>query len=136
MLLYADAVASYFGRTDYGTNDFDAEFSAWQASLRGAFGEPSPFQTFVNLLPAAYTAVGTTGAATRTGLGAKADRVTIVDEAARAVVVLASTKGRDLRSLANSGALRAALAADGWTDDPSAPSGLPAPGVLLALLNG
>ena len=135
LLLYADAIASYFGRTDYGTNDFDAEFIAWQSNLKASFGAAT-LGSFVAGLPAVATAVGTTGAATRTGLGAKADRITIVEETARAVVVLAPKKGRDLKNLANSNALRAALQADGWTDDPNTTSGLPAPGVLLALLNG
>jgi hypothetical protein len=135
LLLYADAVASYFGRTDYGTNDFDAEFGAWQANLNGAFTEESPLQTFVNLLPAAYTAVGTTGAATRIGLGAKADRIALVDNQARAVVVLSQTSKRDVRGLASNNGLKAALNEGGWTDDPNIATGLPAPGVLLALLS-
>jgi hypothetical protein len=136
LLLYADAIASYFGRIDYGINDFDAEFRAWQANLRGAFAEQSPFQTFVNLLPAAYAAVGTTGAQTLTQVGARADRITLVDEMARAVVVLAPTGGRDLRSLAKTSALQQALQSDGWIGPADAATGLPAAGVLFALLNG
>jgi len=136
LLLYADAIASYFGRVDYGTNDFDAEFIAWQSNLRGAFGEPAPFDTFVAQLPAAYTAVGATSAQTLTRVGAKADRISLVDATARAVVVLAPMNGRDLKTLAKSSALQQALQADGWSGDPNAPSGLPAAGVLLALLTG
>jgi len=55
---------------------------------------------------------------------------------ARAVVVLAPTGGRDLRNLAKTSALRQALQSDGWIGPADAASGLPAAGVLFALLNG
>jgi hypothetical protein len=133
LLLYADAIASYFGTSDYGTNDFNAEFIAWQSNLKGAFNGAS-LASFVAGLPAVATAVGTDGAATTTGLGTKANRITLVETGAAAVIVLAPTSNKDLRGLAKDGGLRAALQAEGWTGDPNTATRLPSAGVLFALL--
>jgi hypothetical protein len=134
LLIYANAIAGYFGRADYATNDFDADFQAWNAGARATFSE-TPFTRFVQQYPAAYTAVGVTGADARTGLGTKPAAVVDPNPAGRAVVVLAAPRSRNANDLAKRGPLTAALQRSGWTDSPvtSDRTGLPSPGVLLAL---
>ena len=135
LVLYADAVTSYFGRADFGTNDFDADFTVWQSNLKATFGGIT-FASFVAGLPTVATAVGTTSAAASTGLGTKADRVVLVGTGARAVVELVPLRTRDLAGVANDAGLRRALVVDGWTGDANASTGLPDAGVLFALLKG
>lgn len=134
LLLYANAIAGYFGRVDYGTNDFDAEFQAWNAGIRSAVSD-SPFTRFVQQYPAAYTAVGALGAEVRTGLGTRPATVVDSDPAGRAVVVVAALRSRDANDLAKRRALTDALQRSGWTDGPvpTDRTGLPSAGVLLAL---
>lgn len=134
LLLYGNAVAGYFGRTDYGTNDFDAEFQAWNAGLRSTFAD-STFTRFVQQYPAAFTAVGAVGAEVATGLGTRPARVIEPSPAGRAVVVVAALRERDAKDLAKRRALTDALQRLRWTDAPvpTEQTGLPAAGVLLTL---
>ena len=134
LLLYGNAVAGYFGHADYGTNDFDAEFQAWNAGLRSTFAD-STFTRFVQQYPAAYTAVGAVGAEVATGLGTRPASVIEPSPAGRAVVVVAAVRQRDANDLSKRKALTDALRRSGWTDGPvpTNQTGLPAAGVLLAL---
>jgi hypothetical protein len=134
LLLYANAVAGYFGRADYGTNDFDAEFQAWNAGFRSTLTD-APFTRFVQQYPAAFTAVGALGAEVATGLGTRAASVFEPNPPGRAVVVVAAVRQRDANDLAKRKALTDALQHSGWTDAPvpTDRTGLPGAGVLLAL---
>jgi hypothetical protein len=134
LLLYGNAVAGYFGRADYGTNDFDAEFQAWNAGLRSTFTD-SPFARFVQQYPAAFTAVGAVGAEVATSLGTRQATVIEPSPAGRAVVVVAAVRPRDANDLAKRRVLTDALQRSGWTGGPvpTDRTGLPAAGVLLAL---
>lgn len=142
VLLFGNAVSGYFGRADIATNDFenDDAFAAWRAKVAGTFSESDPFLPFVQQLPAKYAAVGVTQAEEQAGVGARADQITIVQPtpAATAIVVLApigsGARATQVEKLAAAPALLDALKQAGWAVGQAPPqTGLPAPGVLLAL---
>jgi len=118
-LLLADAATSYFGRTAFATNDFDDLFRVWRTNL---VATPGTFTDFIQFFPAKFSAVGAIRAVADPGTR----EVDLIDQSASAVVVLADLTGRTRTS-----DLQRILIAGGWTD-PGA-SGLPDPGVLLAL---
>ena len=142
LLLVGNATQGYFARPDIATNDFGADdgFGPWFAKLKRAAQQPSdPFVQFIQQFPASFSLVGVIGAKEQAGVGTRASTVTVISPspAASAVVVVVplnpKADGR-VRSLARSGAFRDELKTEGWTVD-AVPdtSGLPDPGVLLAL---
>lgn len=139
LLVYATAVASWFGRTDFGTNDFDAEFTAWQSNLKSAFAD-DPVPTFVQQLPAAYTAVGSTSVDIQRNLGTRADRVSVLTPppATTVLLVLAPLRSQTqqrVQGIARSRDLARAITDAGWDGPTTAASNLPSAGVMSALLS-
>ncbi len=142
LLLYGNAVTGYFGRTDIATNDFETDpgFSAWRAKVKTTFMESDPFVQFVTQLPAKFAAVGVTAAEEKTNVGTQADKVVVMDPQpqATAVVVLAPVgegpRAREVEKLAGTRGMTDVLGQQGWAVGQSpAETGLPSPGVLLAL---
>jgi hypothetical protein len=140
LLLYGNAVTGYFGRTDIATNDFDDAFNAWRAKVKTTFMEADPFLMFVTQLPAKFAAVGVTLAEEQTNVGAQAEKVTVIDPTpqATAIVVLApvgsGARAERVEQLARGERLGQTLQLQGWSvGQVPAQSGLPSPGVLLAL---
>lgn len=126
----ATAASSFFGTTDFASNDFDgAGFRGWLDALTepSGRGEQAPIGTLVTAR-GKYTAVGDVAAAVGTR------DVSVLEEAGpqAALVVVVPFPGGD--RLPGPGPLRESLLAAGWTD----PEGqaLPAllkPGVMAAL---
>lgn len=130
ILALGNAASSFFERTDFATNDFDDRFLVWKAKVTAT---PGSYLSFIQQFPAAFSAVGTTQAeVTATGLGGRSVAVNVSPPPARVVAVIAPLAGRRVSGLVPS--LQDGLRTAGWsTDDLDAPSGLPSPGVLLAL---
>jgi hypothetical protein len=139
LLTFANAVVSWFGRTDIGTVDLaDEAFQDWVRRLERSipsFGGPqgTPFDQLL-LLPSPNV-VGTTEAEVEAKAGARRGELTVTYPApmAQADAVLASGAGTPVPDdLAAT--IGGALQAGAW-DPPSAapPGGLPAPPVLQAL---
>jgi hypothetical protein len=91
-------------------------------------------------LPAKFAAVGVTQAEEQTNVGAQADKVVVVNPApqATAVVVLApvgeGARAKNVEGLATTKGMTDALQQEGWAvGQIPATTGLPDPGVLLAL---
>jgi hypothetical protein len=138
LLVFSNAVVSYFGRTDVSLIDFqtDDAFRAWLARLEGAvptFGDAVTTPLDLMLVQPRFDVVGTTTAEISEKVGAQSDRFSVLypSPMAQADAVMASTG-------ALPGGLReaaaGALTASGWTDpagDPTA--GLPSPGAMQAL---
>jgi hypothetical protein len=139
LLLIGNAASGYFGKADIATNDFDSDdlFGPWFSKLKRSQQSSDPFVPFIQQFPASFSAVGGIGAKVDAGIGAKA--VTVISpspQAAAVVVVVAVNPKADgrVRGLARSGAFRDELKAEGWAvDQVPDSSGLPDPGVLLAL---
>ena len=139
LLLIGNAASGYFGKPDIATNDFDSDdlFGPWFAKLKRSEQSTDPFLPFIQQFPASFSAVGGIGAKVTAGIGARAVTVINPTPQASAVVVVVPVNpkadGR-VRSLARSGGFRDELKAEGWTlDAVPESSGLPDPGVLLAL---
>lgn len=128
LLLLGNAASGYFGRTDFATNDFDAEFGVWRSNV---VATPATFATFLLQFPAAFSAVGTIAA--QADAGARTSEVVFVGPppTASAVVVLAQVDSN--RAQGRAGDLTKALRDARWDTAPPASSGLPDAGVLLAL---
>ena len=139
LLTFANAVVSWFGRTDIGTVDLaDEAFQDWVRRLERSipsFGGPqgTPFDQLL-LLPSPNV-VGTTEAEVEAKAGARRDELTVTYPApmAQADAVLVSGAGTSVPDgLAAS--LGEALQAGTWSPPSAAPpGGLPAPPVLQAL---
>lgn len=140
-LVTGAAVSGYVGRADYATNDLDLDeaFTGWFAKLRGSARPGDSFREFVQRFPAAFSAASATGVQAATGLGARAGQITVVapDPPVQMIAVLAPVgdQAADAADLARSDRLRDAFTEAGWHSAPAPdePSGLPDPGVLLAL---
>ncbi len=140
LLLLGSAASTFFGRSDFATNDFSQPgFDQFRAAVVRAEKESPPFTQFVQQFPAAYSAVGATEADTTTGLGVHAPDVQIIrgDPAATTGAVgytlARSAHDGEVKAFALSRAMRDALASEGWSPDGPPGNGLPNPGVLLAL---
>jgi hypothetical protein len=138
LLLFANAVSGFFGRTDIATNDFgDDAFATWRVKVRDATTKADdPFSTFILQFPAAFSAVGAVHADAASKVGARVSEVASFTPAppATAVVVLAPIGSTDPSGLARDAALTDTLKGMGWsTDARDPPTGLPDAGVLLAL---
>lgn len=142
LLVFGNAVASWFGTTDVGTNEFqnDDQFRRWLTQLESSIpffgdGATTPFDRLL-LLPEPH-AVGTTQAEVRAKAGSQSDRVATVypGPMARADAVLAPAEGRTLSNQEELVVVASeALTTSGW-DDPTdaASTGLPPAGALEAL---
>jgi hypothetical protein len=122
-VVLASAATSYFGSTGFATNDFDDQFRVWKSKLLATAGS---FSDFIRFFPAQFSAVGTVGALANPG--ARANEVVFIPSDGSTVVVVSDLTGRGGR-VAND--LKRILLQDGWSDP--GPSGLPDPGVVLAL---
>lgn len=128
-ILLGGAAVDYFGRTDFATNDFDDAFRVWKAKVTKT---AASFSTFLQQFPAAFSAVGAIDA--QADPAARAAEVTKFGTSSRAaaVVVIGSVEGRKTGNVAKQ--LKPLLEARGWSSGGvSDPTGLPDPGVLLAL---
>lgn len=159
-LALAQAVGSWFGRTDFAANDFqDPAFRRWFEQLeRGVPSYPSPPRTPLEEMlskgPATFDVAASTEAAAAGPIARSRvnDQLSIIypSPLSTADVVLAPVAGSDgetrLRKLVESRDTAAALTGQGWrvdglppaggvpTEPPLPPgSGLPRPGVLQAL---
>jgi hypothetical protein len=128
LLLLGNAAADYFGRTDFASNDFDDAFVVWKAKMTAT---PATFSEFILKFPAAFSAVGTTEQELTAGKGSKPVASIGPTASASATVTIASVGSE--RALGLSGDLTKELKGLGWGDAPSTATGLPDPGVLLAL---
>ena len=129
LLLLAHAASGYFGDAGFATNDFDDSFLVWKSKVTAT---PASFTTFIQQFPAAFSAVGTTRVETASGTGTRPVAVVDASPAARAVVVIARVQRHSVPGFTNP--LKERLRDAGWsTDGVDAPTGLPDPGVLLAL---
>jgi hypothetical protein len=141
LLLFGNAATGYFGRTNISTNDFDdPSFMAWRTKLKMTFMDVDPFGEFVTQLPAKFSGVGVTSAEEKGNVGTKADQVMVVNPTppASAVVTLApvgtGSRADEVSRVANSASLQDTLRFEGWSvGDIPKDTGLPTPGVLLAL---
>ncbi|MEY2402627.1 MAG: hypothetical protein QOD38_178 [Acidimicrobiaceae bacterium] len=130
LLLLGNAASGYFGNADFATNDFDTDpgFNFWRSNVTST---PASFSEFILKFPAAFSAVGTTDREVQAGKGSRDVALLTPDPAASAVVVLAEVD--DQRALDLADDLTALLKQAGWMPDPPDATGLPNPGVLLAL---
>jgi hypothetical protein len=135
----AAALAGYFGRADYATNDLDEDVGArpWLDNVNGRLAAAAGFgagslQSFV-LQQGSARAYLTTGATAAGVAGGGQFHVRTPAPAAKVVAAFTPAATRGARI--DAGAVRKALRAAGWADaQPSATDeGLPSPGVLLAL---
>jgi hypothetical protein len=138
LLVFGNAVASYFGRTDFSAIDFstDPGFRPWVTRLEQAipeFGDELTTPLDLMLLRPRFDVVGTTQAEFTEKAGAQSARFTVTYPApmAQADAVIASTGRAPAVPLP---VLAAALVEKGWGEPAADPTaGLPAPGVLDAL---
>lgn len=145
----AQASASWFGRTDYASNDFaDPEFQRWLRQLaRGAPNPPVPPRTPLDDMLSKgsatfdITAAPLASAQARITASRDRDRLEIVYPAQPVMfdVVVAPVAGSEagarLVGLLSSKEAAAAFERAGWDAGPdvTSPTGLPGPGVLQAL---
>jgi len=127
LLLLGNAASGYFGRTDFATNDFDAEFGVWRSNVTTT---PATFGEFLLKFPAAFSAVGAIAAQADPGTHTQDVAFIGPPPAVSAVAVLTAVDSN--RAQGRAGDLTKALHDGGWGDVPAA-TGLPDPGVLLAL---
>jgi hypothetical protein len=137
LLVFANAVVSYFGRSDISAIDLstDAGFLPWVTRLEQAvptFGDALTTPLDLMLVQPRFDVVGTTKAEIAQKAAAQASRFTVTYPApmAQADAVLAAPGA--VPPIVD--AARAALTKHGWTaptGDPTA--GLPQPGVMEAL---
>jgi hypothetical protein len=128
-LLLGNAATGYFSRTDFATNDFDDAFGLWRANLTASTGT---FTTFIQLFPAAFSAIGTTEVEVARGVGTRPVATIVPIRKASAIVVLTAVNGGRVDRLSSE--LGRLLETNGWsTKDLARTTELPNPGVLLAL---
>lgn len=142
-LVLGAAAAGFFGTSAFASNDFDEKFQAWLSRLEAAAGDPSPLGLLLQQGRAAFAAVGATEAEIETQVEPSRvrDEVTVLypEPVATAYLVLApvtGARGADrLDEILTSPGAQVALSDAGWQRPPAAPapSGLPSPGVLIAL---
>ena len=128
LLMLGNAAATYFGRTDFATNDFDDPFTVWKAKVTATV---ATFDQFIVQFPALFSAVGTTKRELDGGKGAKAVAQIVPNPSASAIVMITSVDSE--RALGLESDLTKELKGQGWGDALPQASGLPDPGVLLAL---
>jgi hypothetical protein len=126
LLIFGNSAAGYFGRTDFATNDFDDAFAVWRANVTAT---PGSFNDFILKFPAAFSAVGTTEEEIA-GKGARPVAQIVPVPSASAIVTLTAVDSSRAAGKAND--LTKLLRDSGWGPVPTS-SGLPNPGVLLAL---
>jgi hypothetical protein len=129
-ILLGGATVDYFGgRTDFAINDFDDAFPVWKAKVTKT---PASFSTFLQQFPAAFSAVGAIDVLANPGSRANEVSKIPTTSHAAAVVVVTSVDGGKTGNVAKQ--LGPVLQQQGWsTDRLDDPTGLPDPGVLLAL---
>ena len=129
LLLLGNAASGFFASTTFATNDFDDAFLVWKANVTR---QPGSFTPFIQQFPAAFSAVGTTRLEVATQSGSRPVATIVPAPAATAFAVLAPVANGRVGGF--EGSARAQLKGDGWlTDALDGPTGLPDPGVLLAL---
>jgi hypothetical protein len=127
LLIFGNAAAGYFGRTDFATNDFDDAFAGWRSRVTTT---PASFDDFILKFPAAFSAVGTTEVEIA-GKGARPVAQIVPMPSGSAIAMLTSVDSKRALSLANG--LTRLLRESGWGSALPQTTGLPNPGVLLAL---
>jgi hypothetical protein len=127
LLTFGNAAAGYFGRPDFATNDFDDAFAVWRANVTAA---PASFDDFILKFPAAFSAVGTTEQQLA-GKGTRPVTQFVPIPSGSAIVTITSVDSK--RALGLASALTELLRDAGWSGALPGPTGLPGPGVLLAL---
>ena len=160
LLVLGQATASWFGTTDYASNDFaDPAFLGWFDRLESTVADlapptgGAPLARMLSLGPSAYDVVGTTEAEAGPAVATSRDRdrlrVLYPSPTTTVDVVVVGVDGADgeagVRELFGSDDAAAAFALAGWRvpDQPSAEgvgtdplpdaAGTPAPGVLTAV---
>ena len=146
LLLVGNAASGYFGRTDFATNDFTAEFDDWLDNVTANSGPGDPLEELLVAFPPTrvFDAVGTTRARYDQDVpGSRAaDQLPLVEPnpLARAGVVVVPVSGtgneeRVAELAAADEPLEFVLTEDGWSGGGSDDLGLPSAGVLYALLS-
>jgi hypothetical protein len=127
LLMLGNAASGYFGHTDFATNDFDDGFTVWRSKVAAT---PASFSQFILTFPAQFSAVGATELEVSKGKGVRLVASIGPTPSASAIVLLASVDST--RAAGKASDLTKLLRDSGWGPAPPS-SGLPNPGVLLAL---
>lgn len=140
VLTIGAATASWFGRADFATNDFDPAFDRWLADLIDATKPArSPVTQLLQARAFFDVALSFEAEAASALQAASPDRTEGLSllhpspAATLVAVIVTAPRGDASRAQTLAPSLQQALAEDGWSAQAPDATGLPSPGVLTAL---